>query len=135
MEVAKLGTRRNPNHPKALLALLSTSSVKEAAEMCGLSDRTLRNYLSDPEFKQAYDHERLRMFAEGVARLVQGATSAADVFIDELKHSDPDIRIRAARSLWEFLSRGVETERRIKELEELERRITQLEEEKDYRGY
>ena len=127
MEALKTAETLSANQQRALVALLSTGKIVQAAKQAGLGESTVRRYLQDPQFKQAYHEERSRMLAEGVSRLQQGAVKAADVFLDGLDDKDPEVRIRAARALWEYLGRGIETERKIREQEELAERIAQLE--------
>jgi hypothetical protein len=54
---------------RVLFAMLSSTSIKAAAEKVGLSERTLRRYLEEPHFKRAYDTERARMLEEAIASL------------------------------------------------------------------
>jgi len=136
MEALKTAEELSPNKQRALVALLSTPKIVDAAAQAGLGESTVRGYLQDPQFKQAYHEERSRMLAEGVSRLQQGAVKAADVFLAGLDDKDAEVRIRAARSLWEFLGRGIETERKIREQEEILERLELLEEERKYgHGY
>jgi HEAT repeat protein len=132
MEALRTAQTLSANQQRALVALLSTRTIVEAAEQAELGESTVRRYLQDDTFKQAYHEERSRMLAEGVARLQQGAVKAADVFLDALEDKDPEVRIRAGRSLWEFKLRGVETERKIREQEEILERLEQLEQEYRY---
>ena len=43
-----------PSKEKALAALLTCTTKQQAAEKAGISPRTLRGYLADPEFQEEY---------------------------------------------------------------------------------
>jgi hypothetical protein len=118
----------SPNQQKALIALLSTNSLEAAAESCGLAVRTLRNYLKDKTFSQAYRESRDKLFEEAMTtlrRIAKGALSAHEDAMGE--DQDINVRLRAGRSVMDLLLKGVELERRMRETEELEARIQALE--------
>ncbi len=48
------GYEINDKQSKVLIALLSTLTIKDAAEQCGLSEATIYNYLNQPDFRSVY---------------------------------------------------------------------------------
>lgn len=50
--MAQIGTL-SARQVRAIEALLTSPSISEAAEACGIGRRTLHTWLEDPEFKQA----------------------------------------------------------------------------------
>jgi len=114
------------NQQRALVALLSSPTIQAAARSCGLGESTVRKYLSEPNFAHAYAEERERLFSEGIHALQQAASKAVDVFVAALEHEDANVRLRAARSVWEHLFKGVAIEDERKLLD-LARRIEILE--------
>ncbi len=48
------GHELNDKQAKALIALLSSLTIKDAAEQCGMSEATIYNYLKQPEFRSIY---------------------------------------------------------------------------------
>lgn len=93
-----------PNQQKALQAILTCSTKKEAAAVAGISDRTLRTYLADPEFQEQY--------RKAVGELVDDATRQAQKtlapaitalrLIVENEGESAGNRISAARTLLEY---------------------------------
>ena len=54
---------------KILAALLSTTTVKQAAQEAGVSESTIRRRLQDPEFSERYHQARLDMLKNHVSAL------------------------------------------------------------------
>lgn len=60
----------NARKQKAMQALLSTNSIKQAAAKCELSERTLYSYLhNDSEFKQQYEAAKTALVDEAAEML------------------------------------------------------------------
>ena len=76
---AKLGRKKEA----AVLALLSSRSVEEAARVAGVNARTLYRWQKDPEFAAAYREARRAAVSQANARLQQGTGAAAATM---LKH-------------------------------------------------
>ncbi len=107
----------------AIAALLSVSTVPQAAAMAGVSDRQLYRWLADDqEFDAAYRRARWRATQQAIARLQQVSSAAVTVLISIAadKHMPPSSRVAAASKLLDLALRAVE-------VEELEARLTALE--------
>jgi hypothetical protein len=114
--------------PKALNALLSTTTVDAAAKQCGLGRATITRYLADETFAAAYRKQRLLILQETVAGITQLGTKAISVIDGALDDTDdPNAQLRAARTPLDFISKLVELERKIRDQDELEARIEALE--------
>ena len=93
-----------PSQNKALQALLTCSTKKEAADVAGITDRTLRTYLADPEFQAEY-RKAVGELVDEATRQAQRALNPAITALrciveDETEKSGN--RISAARTLLEF---------------------------------
>ena len=66
----------NRNQRSALAALLATTSVREAAELAGLGERTIYRYLSDPAFKAELQERQDQILASTTATMI-GLTDRA----------------------------------------------------------
>lgn len=89
---------------KAIAALLTSDTQAEAARKCGLSERTLRFYLNDPEFFTEYQRRRQQLVTDATKKLQNYMQSAVDTLF-ELKNdaaSTPAVRASAARALLEY---------------------------------
>ena len=112
---------------KAIAALLTTSTREEAAKVAGVSPATLYRWLKEPPFREEYRAERFRVMERVLGELLARSTAAITVLGDALEDSDVNARLRAARSILDYVLKGTELERKIHELEELEGRIEELE--------
>lgn len=107
---------------KALAALLSNHSRKEAAKAAGVSDRTLRNYFHDPEFLEQYKEAYSDMLQDAVAEGRRLLHLSMRTFEDVMKNGDMDAaRVTAARSAIEYTMKLTEQVDIMAELEELKR--------------
>jgi hypothetical protein len=111
-----------PKKEEAIVALLSTRSVEEAARTCNTPPRTLYRWLKDPEFDRAYRAARRRAFGQATARLQYGASAAASTLLKVML--DPgtpaSTKVRAAECV---LSHGA----KAIEIEDIEARVAALE--------
>lgn len=107
---------------KALAALITYPTREKAAEAAGITSKTLRKYLQDPEFKAAYARETHSIIDEAT-RQAQGGLSPALEVMREMVESDaysPSVRISAARTLLEYGLRLTEITDILRTLEEAE---------------
>jgi hypothetical protein len=114
----KLGSKREA----AILALLSTRSVEEAARVAGVTPRTLYRWIKEPEFNAAYREAKRAAFSQTLARLHQmssaAVTTLGKVMLDPA--TPPATKARAADSILNHTVRAIETE-------DIEARILELE--------
>lgn len=114
---------------KALTALLTSITREEAATVAGVSTETIRRYMKDPEFKEAY-RAAFADVLEDAARQAQHNISPALVALAAIVDSPEEAataRISAARSVLEYalkLSERVDVTDRINALEA---KLTELE--------
>ena len=107
---------------KALTALLTHSTHKQAAQAAGISPRQLRGYLQDPDFKKEY-RERLDMILEeATAAAKQAMTPAVCTLVEiatDRKKADTT-RVLAARAILDAGLRmhdAVDVTARVQQLE------------------
>ena len=116
--VDKLGGKKEA----AILALLTTRSIDEAARTADVPPRTLYRWLKEPEFSEEYRRAKRTAFGQAVARLQQGTGAAAAVMLKLMV--DPAVpastRLRAADYVFTHAKSAID-------LEEIEARITALE--------
>jgi hypothetical protein len=114
----KLGRKKE----EAILALLSTRSIEEAARACNTPPRTLYRWLSEPEFDKAYRAARRKAFGQATARLQHGASAAATTLLKVML--DPatpaSTRVRAAEGVLGQAAKAIE-------IEDVEARVAALE--------
>lgn len=88
----------NTNQRRAIEALLSEATIRDAAEKAGLGETTLYRYLADPNFKAELRKRQNEALAAVTASLVGMSEKAVRVLRDVL--DDPEIpptaKVRAA---------------------------------------
>lgn len=111
-----------PNKSRALRALLTQPTKAAAAAEAGISPRTLRDYLADPEFQAEYKHAFSRLVTDAT-RQAQLALSPAINALRDIVDDDGEsssARIAAARTLLEYGLRLTELTDILSELESIE---------------
>lgn len=112
---------------KALSALLTSETKAEAAEKAGISDRTLRTYLSDPAFNAEYQRRKRKLLSDATQQIQKSmklAVSSLREIIQRKSSKDSD-RITASRLILEFGLRYTEITDLLSRLEDLENKINQ----------
>ena len=93
---AKIGAKQEA----AILALLSSKNVEEAARAAGVTSRTLYRWMSEADFGAAYRAARRQAYGQSISRLQQGSTAAATTLLKVMVDptTPPSTRVRAAGS-------------------------------------
>lgn len=112
-----------PNEEKALSALLTSKTKKEAAEKAGITDRTLRRYFGNPEFCKRY-RAAFAGVVEDATRQVQQLLSPALSTLQEVME-DEEIpaaaRVSAAKIALDYALRMTEQNDLAERLEAVEK--------------
>ena len=92
------------NMEKAMAALLSSDTQIDAASKCGITDRTLRSYLADPDFNAEYQRRKRQLVSDATRQIQASYQSAVRALrgIVESDISSAGEKISAARALLEF---------------------------------
>lgn len=107
---------------RALQALLQAPGKRAAARLANIGERTLRTYLSDPEFQAEYQRLQGEQIADAAQRGRQSMTGAMDALraIMDDESQNGQTRVQAARSILEYSLKLDERENILKRLGELE---------------
>lgn len=115
------------NHKRgtAISALLSSGSIREAAEKTGVCVRTLQGWMKDESFKADYQEARKTLVQQATARLRSIMTQAVDVLAEVMNEAanPPGPRISAAKTVLEMALKAVENEEIIDRLSALEEHV------------
>ncbi len=120
-----------PKQERALQALLTHPTQKEAAAAAGVSDTTVWRYMRDGEFCRRLREARQLAVAYAAVRL-QGGAADAVAFLRDLVAMDgapPAARVAAARTVLDYSFRVVETDDLKARLGELEQFVLRRQEE------
>ena len=101
-------------------ALAAGETVKRAAGLGHVSERTVYNWLRKPAFKRRVNEVREQAVSAAVGLLSSNMTAAATALVKLLKSRSEAIRLRAARSVLELTAD-------FRDLEEIQERIEELE--------
>lgn len=109
-------------HERALLALMHSPTIGQAAELAGISEPTIHRWLRDPAFAAAYRAARNQAVEQAIGRLQQTTSDAVSTI--ECVMNDPEnpagVRLRAAETVLNTALRAIE-------LFDLETRMAALE--------
>ena len=111
-----------PKKEAAIIALLSSRNIEEAAQAAGVDSRTIYRWLKEPAFDAEYRTARRTAYGQALARLHQMATAAvstiAKIMVDQ--GTPASVRLRAADSVLMHVEKGIQNqdiEARVAELE------------------
>jgi hypothetical protein len=99
-----------PGKPKIdalALCIARGQSLRSAAQTLGIGASTASRWARSPGFPDRVEKFRARLVDRAIGRLSRAAASAADTLVNLLdeKH-DPDVRIRAAKTILESTGLG-----------------------------
>jgi len=112
---------------QAILALLTHSSVGEAARSVGISEATLWRWLQNPEFQKAYQEARRQTAQRAISQLQQlsedAVASLKEVLLNQ--QTPPSTRVAAAKIVLEMTTKAVEMDDLLTRVQRLEQLIEQ----------
>jgi transposase-like protein len=111
-----------PVQERAIVALLSNSTMKRAAKSVGVDDRTLFRWLQDKDFHAAYRAARRETVTQAIARLQQASSEAVNTLREIVKDKGQPApaRVSAAKAILEFSIKSVELEDMADRVAEIE---------------
>ena len=114
-----------PKKQKALVALLTQPTKEKAAAAAGITSKTLRGYLDDPEFQAEYRKAFAELVEDATRKVQQTLDPAVAVLREGMEDSDENgqVRVSAARSVLEYGLKMTEQTDIITRLQELEAAI------------
>jgi transposase-like protein len=115
------GEKLSRKKEQAVLALLSSPSISEAAKAVGISEATLWRWLQRSDFQHAYREARNRLIEQALARLQQATGEAVATLRRNLTSGKASVEVRAAQIILEQATKAIE-------LYDLEERLARLEE-------
>lgn len=111
-----------PKQQKALVALLTQPTKEKAATAAGITSKTLRSYLDDPEFLAEY-RKAFSDLVEDATRKVQQTLDPAVAVLREVMEDGSEngqVRVSAARSVLEYGLKMTEQTDILNRLQDLE---------------
>ena len=99
VSVSKFGEMELAGDDLLLAALSSGYAIKRAANMAGISERTVFRRLSDPDFRARLDKTREAIRCTFLTQVAEAGTEALSTLRELLRSDDPSIQLRAAKTL------------------------------------
>ncbi len=108
---------------KIISALLSYSTVKEAAKYLKMAESTLYNYLKDENFKEKYNEAKTATLSQTTGYLQSNMAKATENIVKLIddKKTPPQTRLNASRTVLEYgikLTESIDILPRIELLEQ-----------------
>jgi hypothetical protein len=125
------GDKLSRNLEQAISALLSAPSIREAATICGVSEKTLDAWLKRPDFRAAYRKARADVLEGVVAWLRRAAVQAVAALVGNLSAPRPGDRTRAGELILQYTFRGAELTDVLTRLEQVEASVRDLDARRD----
>lgn len=107
-------------------ALAAGATHAQAAERAGVSERTVRRRLDEPDFRRAVSRERGRILDRAAGLAADTAAEAITVLRDLMRDAPEHVRLAAARAIVDraaSLREAGELEERLRRLEEVAERV------------
>lgn len=105
--MATEGDKLTRKQEQALAALLECPTITSAAEQVGVSERTLRRWLDEPDFLREFRTLRRQIVEGVVTRLQQSAGQAVDTLVRNLTCGIHPVEVRAATEILQQAVQGV----------------------------
>ena len=100
------GIVRSKGAEPMIIALASGLNYKDAAEKAGINERTVRRRLEDPEWQEAIEEHRQKVFVDAQRAFTGKLVAAAAGLHDLAMGSESDsVRLGAWRAIVEFALR------------------------------
>lgn len=90
---------------KLFAALVSGCHIQNAARAAGISERTAYRRLEDPKFRAQLERSRRALRESVLARLSDAGLDAISTLVDLLESEDENVRLKAAKTILEALSK------------------------------
>lgn len=105
------------------MALAGGQTVRDAARLAGIGERTATRRVADPVFRRRVAELRSEMASRAAGQLADGMARAAATLCELLAAGSESIGLAAARSILEFSHRLRETVELDERLREIEHRL------------
>ena len=112
----------NTRREIVLAALVTGNTIKGAAKITGVNEKTIRRWLSDPDFSGEIAQARADVTKDIIHGLIAKAETAIST-LDSIMTAEKvsaHAKVQAARCILEFAMRAIETTEIIERIEKLE---------------
>ena len=109
----------------AIAALVASPSIKEAASVCGIAEKTMHSWLNEPEFALKLRETQEEVTSRAISRVLLSIGRSIDVLEEVMqdKETNASPRVAAARTLLDYGFKVYELQTIQQRLDALERRM------------
>lgn len=100
------GEKLTRKQEQAIVALLSHSTMGDAARSVGVSESTLGRWLQRPDFQAVYRQHRRQLLDRSLTGLQKATGEAVDTLVRNLGCGVPAVEVRAAVALLDLSWKG-----------------------------
>ena len=120
---------KNVQRQATLDALIAGATVKQAAEAAGISQKTVRRWLEEPEFAAEVTEARRAITGDIIIAVKSKAVQATAVLgeIMDNQKASPCARVQAAKTVLDTAFKAIETGEIVERIEELEQAAKEAE--------
>lgn len=120
-----MGDNYSLKREKALNALITNPTIKGAAAECGIAEKTLFNWLNEPEFAQKVKAAQEAITRETISRVLYSVGLAIETLEEVMQDHEANAspRVSAAKAILDHSLRVYELQTVQQRLDELERRL------------
>ena len=113
---------KSPKCELMLAALLANPTIRDAAEACGVPERTLYTWLRRPDFAAEYHRRRGQLVQSAWSALHEKLSDAIGVVAALMEDplTPPQVRLSAARAVLDYNLRSIDQLDILRRLEALE---------------
>lgn len=129
------GARLTGQQVKAIEALLTHATIKDAAPVVGVNERTLRNWLRQPAFAREFREVRTELLDAAVSRLHKLLGEAVQTLERALTVGNAHAEVRAAIAIFANVIKAREQQDLAAELAELRAELEGLRNDESHNGY
>src|SRR5262249_51505043 len=111
---------------QAIAALLRHKTIAEASAEVGVNEKTVREWMKQPAFRDLYREVRGEILERTVAQLLSACTEAVEALKRNLACGKPAPENRAAVAILELAAKGVETLDLAEELRQVKQELEEV---------
>lgn len=128
------GEKLTRTQEQAISALLTTRTIRDAASQVGIGEATLRRWLAQPTFGQAYRDARRQILTRATDLLAQASIGAVFTLASIMANpqATATARVSAARTVLEMAYRASELDDLAAHVEEVDARLQEVQPAKSY---
>jgi transposase len=118
----------NTKQEKAIMALLTEPTIRQAAERAGVGETTLYRWMQEEKFDKAFKEARKRAMNQTISQLQQTTTDAVETLKTIMNDADASAssRVTAAKTVLEMAFKAFELNDLAAKVEEMEQYIEEI---------